>query len=58
MERDRTETSNLAARHPGRVRSLANTWDRWAQDSYVDAWPELAPREDWGAPSGQENAAD
>lgn len=56
LDRDRTEITDLAAREPARIRALANAWDRWAEASFVDAWPELAPRKDWGAIAGQDNA--
>jgi arylsulfatase len=36
---DRTETRNLAAEHPERVREMAAQWDAWAQRVGVLPWP-------------------
>jgi len=35
MEADRTEMSNLAARHPAKVKDLAAKWDAWAERANV-----------------------
>ena len=40
LEGDRTETTDLAAKHPERVRSLAAAWDRWAAANSVTPLPE------------------
>lgn len=57
MAVDRTETRNLAAADPARVRRMATAWKRWAAASDVDAWQERydaglhgEPRGDWGGP--------
>lgn len=54
MARDRSETRDLAAAHPDRVRRMARQWDDWAKASYVDGWQESfderlkRPRRNWG----------
>jgi arylsulfatase A-like enzyme len=35
MEADRTETDDLAARHPDKVRELEAKWDAWAERAHV-----------------------
>jgi arylsulfatase len=39
MERDRTETSDLADEHPERVAAMAAAWQTWADRVGVRAWP-------------------
>ena len=47
MIADRVERNNLAARHPGIVRTLAAQWNAWAERAHVDRWP--GPRRlPWG----------
>lgn len=41
LEADRTETRNLAARHPDRVKQLAMVYDDWAQKSQVLSWASM-----------------
>lgn len=41
LKKDRTETVNLAARHPEKVRELANLWQQWADRVGVIPWEEL-----------------
>ncbi|WP_170151039.1 arylsulfatase [Hephaestia caeni] len=55
MSRDRSETRDLAAANPARVREMAAEWDNWAAKSYVDPWVEAYdvylgknPRQNWG----------
>jgi arylsulfatase len=38
MAADRTETHNLAARHPDRVRTMVGQWDAWARRANVLPW--------------------
>ncbi|MBM3726568.1 MAG: arylsulfatase [Acidobacteria bacterium] len=38
IERDRTETADLAARHPEIVRRLSTAWDQWARANQVIPW--------------------
>jgi hypothetical protein len=33
MRKDRTETQNLAAFHPGKVKELATLWQQWADEN-------------------------
>src|SRR3546814_16531892 len=40
MSHDRSETRDLAAANPARVREMAAEWDNWAATSYVDPWVE------------------
>ncbi len=43
---DRTESSDLAAKHPGRVKGLARKWEAWADRAKVLPWvwtPEYTP---------------
>ncbi len=39
MEKDRTETENLAAAHPDRVEAMAASWQAWAERARVLPWP-------------------
>ncbi len=43
LQRDRTETMNLAAQHPERLNDLRRQWDTWAQSVGVRPWPLKAP---------------
>ncbi len=38
MEKDRSETNNLAAAQPGRVKSMAARWEAWAKRTKVLPW--------------------
>lgn len=38
LETDRTETNDLAARYPERVRELAAAWEAWAARARVEDW--------------------
>ena len=49
LEADRTETHDLAAREPARVRDLASAWDSWARRAQVIPWI-------WGPPHGAPKA--
>ena len=39
VERDRSETNNLAREHPEEAQALANLWQAWAQRAKVLPWP-------------------
>ena len=39
LEADRSETNNLAAQHPDRVRNMIEAYDRWAEQNNVRPWP-------------------
>ncbi|MEM9834681.1 MAG: arylsulfatase [Bacteroidota bacterium] len=39
MERDRSETNNLAEEHPEVVQQLAQLWQQWAERANVLPWP-------------------
>jgi len=39
LEADRTETDNLAAVHPDRVKQMATMWQHWAERANVLPWP-------------------
>jgi len=39
LDADRTETNNLAAMHPDRVKQMATMWQRWAKRASVLPWP-------------------
>jgi arylsulfatase len=41
LEADRTESVDLASRHPELVRELAAAWDGWARGSGVLPWDEI-----------------
>jgi arylsulfatase len=41
LQNDRSETQNLAASQPDRVRSMAAQWDAWAARSFVDNWADF-----------------
>jgi len=41
MTVDRTETNDLAAKNPGKVKELAAAYDAWAPDAQVLPWEEL-----------------
>jgi len=40
MEADRTETDDLADRHPERVKRMAGMWQTWARRANVLPWPQ------------------
>lgn len=53
MQVDRSETRNLAATDPARVKHMAAQWDAWAAASFVDPWRESYngpkdKRQNWG----------
>jgi arylsulfatase len=35
LEKDRTETSNLADQYPERVKEMAGLWQRWAERTHT-----------------------
>ena len=39
MEEDRTELTDLAARHPERVEAMVAAWQAWADRVGVRPWP-------------------
>ena len=39
LDADRTETNNLAAVHPDRVKQMTAMWQRWAERANVLPWP-------------------
>ncbi len=39
MEKDRSETKNLANEHPKKVKALAAKWEEWAVRARVKPWP-------------------
>ncbi len=39
MEADRTETNDLAAENPEKVKELAGKWEAWAERAKVKPWP-------------------
>jgi arylsulfatase len=41
LESDRSESRNLAASEPERVRRMAAQWDGWAARSFVDNWADF-----------------
>jgi arylsulfatase A-like enzyme len=41
LELDRRETTDLAAKHPERVVSMADAWNRWAKRVNVLPWDEV-----------------
>lgn len=49
--RDRTETTDLAARFPEKVADLSNKWQRWADDVGVIPWEQL-PRSSYKPSAG------
>jgi len=46
LEADRTETTDLADKHPDRTKELAAAWDNWARRANVEPWDKVrsAPR--------------
>ncbi len=38
MEADRTELHNLADKHPDRVQTMGEAWEKWAVDAHVKPW--------------------
>lgn len=46
MTADRTETEDLAEKHPEHLRRLSAAWDGWAQRAFVEPWDKVqkAPR--------------
>ena len=47
LEADRTETSDLAARYPDRVKQMTGAWEAWARRAMVEDWDAVrtAPRQ-------------
>jgi arylsulfatase A-like enzyme len=39
MEKDRSETNNLASEYPDRIKALAAKWEKWAVRARVKPWP-------------------
>jgi len=39
MEKDRSETTNLANEHPDKVLELEKKWEQWAVRALVKPWP-------------------
>ena len=39
VEDDRTESNDLAADQPYRVREMASQWEHWARRTHVKPWP-------------------
>lgn len=48
MDNDRTELNDLAAKHPDIVKKMAEQYSQWAENNFVDVWPETKPRNDSG----------
>ncbi len=44
MEADRTETHDLASRHPDRVKAMSGKWQAWAKRANALPWPWDKPR--------------
>jgi arylsulfatase len=46
LESDRTETTDLAAKYPDRMKSMATAWENWARRANVEPWDKIrkAPR--------------
>ena len=47
LEADRTELNDLAARHPERVAAMAATYQRFAEETGVEAWPWVSRPHRW-----------
>lgn len=43
LHADRSETNNLAAKHPDRVEKLAAKWETWARRAHAIPWPWKGP---------------
>jgi arylsulfatase len=41
LDADRTETTDLAPKHPDRVKSMAAAWESWARRANVEAWDKV-----------------
>jgi arylsulfatase len=41
LEADRTEMTNLAARHPDRVERIAARYEKWARRAHVEPWDKV-----------------
>ena len=39
MDADRSELHNLAARHPDRVKEMADKWETFARKAHMLPWP-------------------
>jgi len=54
LEADRTETHNLGATNPAKVKELSGLWDAWAVRVGVQPWEQVKARQKkGGAPGGQ-----
>ena len=41
IDNDRSETNNLAAVYPEKVKELSQMWDKWASDKGVEEWDKI-----------------
>jgi arylsulfatase len=48
LEADRTETNNLGATNPAKVRELSGLWDAWASRVGVQPWDQVKARQKKG----------
>jgi arylsulfatase len=48
MEADRTETNNLGATNPAKVKELSGLWDAWAARVGVQPWDQVKARQKKG----------
>jgi hypothetical protein len=49
MEADRTETTNLGAKNPAKVKELSSLWDAWAARVGVQPWDQVRARQKKGS---------
>jgi len=45
MEADRTETNNLSAGNPAKVKEMSGVWDAWAARVGVQPWDQIKARQ-------------
>ena len=56
IEADRTESRDLAAADPARVRAMATAWDAWAARVGVEPWAHDIPEGSGSSPTGKKKA--
>ncbi|MFM9031268.1 MAG: hypothetical protein ACKOTF_11445, partial [Opitutaceae bacterium] len=57
IEADRTESRDLAAKEPARVKAMAAAWDVWAARVGVEPWAHDIPEGSGSSPTGKKKSA-
>lgn len=57
IDADRTESRDLAAKEPARVKTMAAAWDAWAARVGVEPWAHDIPEGSGSSPTGKKKSA-